>query len=349
MLALAQALAGRGIASLGPRTQRLLSGGRRIEVDGQVLDPGIQLMLAAMRLRGGDELVPSPEITAPALRARMRRDARSVARWPTQVAAVHERSVDGAVGPLPARHYIPAASAAPAPLLVFLHGGGWVLGDLETHDEACRRLCRDAGVHVLSVAYRLAPEHPFPAGVEDAVAAFRWASGAAAKLGADAARVAIGGDSAGGNLAAVACQQLVLRGGPMPVAQLLIYPSTDLAGETRSAELFATGYFLTRRSRKWCEGQYVGDGVDRADVRISPLRSGDLTRQPPAIVTTAGFDPLRDQGEAYAEALRAAGVPVVLYREESLIHGFINFTVVNRASSDALGRIAGTLRSELGV
>ncbi|MHB8695642.1 MAG: alpha/beta hydrolase [Solirubrobacteraceae bacterium] len=348
-LDVAQALAARGLGSLPGGAQRALSGRRRIELDGQLLDPGIQLLLSAMARRGAAEVVKDTASEPPVERARISREARSLARWPTAVGEVRELEVPGAAGPLAARHYAPPAFADGDPaLLVYVHGGGWVLGDLDSHDEPCRMLCRHAGINVLSVAYRLAPEHPFPAGVDDAVAVLRWALGAAESLGADPARVAVGGDSAGGNLSAVACQQLALTvASPPPALQVLVYPSTDLAGSTRSSELFADGFFLTARSRRWCETRYAGPEVDRTDPRISPLRAADLTSLPPAIVITAGFDPLRDEGEAYADALREAGVPVVSYRASDLIHGFVNFTTVNRRSRDVTVMLAGMIRAAL--
>jgi acetyl esterase len=203
-------------------------------------------------------------------------------------------------------------------------------------------------VHVLSIDYRLAPEYPFPAAVEDAVAATRWALAHAAELGADPLRVGVGGDSAGGTLAAVSAVEL--RGGREPALalQLLIYPGADLTTlETRSGRLFGRGFFLTDASRRWCMDRYAPVGTDRADPRLSPLRAPDLTGVAPAIVVTAAFDPLRDEGEAYAQALEAAGSRVVSLRADGLIHGFINLTAVNRRSRDAVIRLAGAVRAEL--
>ena len=262
------------------------------------------------------------------------------------VGYVRDLKVPGAAGPLPARHYIPAEPPGPQPLLVFYHGGGFVLGDLDTHDRTCRLLCQHTGAHVLSVDYRLAPEHPFPAAIEDGRAALRWAVENAAGLGADPARVAVAGDSAGGNIAAVVSWQAAHDGGPPPAVQVLIYPATDVAERTRSHELFGEGFLLTRKQLDWFEATYVA-GADRADPRLSVLRAGGLGAVAPAVVVTAGFDPLRDEGEAYAAALRAAGVPVVHRRFAGLIHGFFNAVGTSHTSRDAVIEMAGAVRGLL--
>jgi len=232
-------------------------------------------------------------------------------------------------------------------LLVFFHGGGFVLGDLDTHDTTCRLLCRHADVHVLAVEYRLAPEHPFPAAQEDVMAAYAWACAHARELGADAARVAVGGDSAGGNLSAVLCQLAVKNGLPAPALQLLLYPAVDRTVERPSVGLFAEGFFLTRTDIEWFHERYVGPSLDRSDPRISPLLCPELSGLPPALVITAGFDPLRDEGEAYAQALQRAGTPVTLRRFDGLIHGFVNMGGVSRACRDAVVEIASMLRKQL--
>ena len=236
------------------------------------------------------------------------------------------------------------------PLLVFFHGGGFVIGDLDTHDEPCRMLCRHAGVQVLSVDYRLAPEHPFPSAVRDALAAFRWAVAHASELGADAERVAVGGDSAGGNLSAVTAQLASRDGGPAPALQLLIYPDVDLTeARATSGRLFAEGFYLTENDRRWCTRHYfAGTERDASDPLASPALAQDLSGLAQAIVITAGFDPLRDEGEAYAEALRKAGTRVVLDRAPDLIHGFINMTTVP-AARDAALRLAGMVRAGLAL
>jgi acetyl esterase len=334
------------------RVQLRLSGKPQIRLDGQDLDPGIQLALRTLELRGSPTMVGAPHSDPePAeVRARVHREALVFSLLKTEVGRVRELEIEGADGPLRARHYLPPASAASAtpPLLVFFHGGGFVIGDLDTHDEPCRMLCRHAEVQVLSIDYRLAPEHPFPAGVRDAVAAFRWAVAHAAQLGADPQRVAVGGDSAGGNLSAVTAQLAARDGGPAPALQLLIYPAVDLTeARAASGRLFADGFYLTENDRQWCTRHYFsGTERDGTDPRASPALAEDLSGLAPAIVITAGFDPLRDEGEAYGAALRKAGTRVVADRTPELIHGFINMTTVP-AARDAALRLAGMVRASL--
>jgi acetyl esterase len=329
-----------------------MSGKPQVRLDNQDLDPGIQFALRALELRGYPTLVGAPHSNpAPAdVRARVHREALVFALVKTEVGGVRELEIEGADGPLRARHYRPPRSSASEtrPLLVFFHGGGFVIGDLDTHDEPCRMLCRHAQIQVLSVDYRLAPEDPFPAAVRDALAAFRWAVAHAPELGADADRVAVGGDSAGGNLSAVTTQLAARDGGPSPALQLLIYPSVDLTeARTASGRLFADGFYLTENDRQWFMRHYLsGTERDATDPRASPALGEDLTGLPPSIVITAGFDPLRDEGETYAQALREAGNRVVLDRVPELIHGFINMTTVPDAR-DAVLRLAGMVRATL--
>jgi acetyl esterase len=232
---------------------------------------------------------------------------------------------------------------------VFFHGGGFMYGDLDTHDGVCRLLCRHAGAHLLAIDYRLAPEHPFPAAVEDARAALRWASAHAQELGADPSRLGVAGDSAGGNLAAVASQLAARDGGPAPLLQLLIYPATDCTRRRRSRQLFGEGLFLTETHMDWFEASYLGSVGDAKghDPRASPLLARDLSGLATALVVTAGLDPLRDEGEDYADALRAAGTPVVLRRFPGFIHGFIGAAGISRACRDAVIEIAGATRGML--
>jgi acetyl esterase len=233
------------------------------------------------------------------------------------------------------------------PLLMYLHGGGWVIGDLDTHDNVCRTLCRDVGIHVLSVDYRLAPEHPAPAGLEDAYAAYRWAIQNGAELGTRPGVVAVGGDSAGGNLATVISRWARDDGVP-PAMQLLLYPVTDQRSTTRSRVLFDRGFFLTGHDTDWCSRLYLGNsGLEVTDPLVSPVLADDLAGLPPALVVTAGFDPLRDEGEDYAMAMRDAGVRVDLRRMSSLVHAFCNFAPIGGGSAVAMAEIASALRAHL--
>src|ERR1700678_2059504 len=247
-----------------PAAKRVLLGGRSVIIDGNTLDPTLQLMLSGLHAVSIDGLVADDDPAAS--RAQMR-ELSAGFPGPQIHVATDDISIPGPAGEIPARHYRPVASAA-APLLVFYHGGGWVIGDLDTHDALCRLTCRDAGIHVLSIDYRLAPEHPAPAAIDHAHAAVRWAHEHAADLGAIPGKVAVGGDSAGGNLAAVVSQ--LARDdrdtsdptGPMPVLQWLIYPRTDFTAKTRSQSLFADGFVLTKHDIEWFEAQYLG-GSDR--------------------------------------------------------------------------------------
>ncbi len=328
------------MSALPAPLQVALSGSPPIERDGQRLAPEQQLSLAVLnRLAAAVTEVPDPERS----RVERRRMAAVFGGPPQPVGAVG----DLLIGALPARHYTPPGAREPAPLLVYFHGGGFVFGDLETHDSLCRMLCRSAAAHVLAVDYRLAPENPFPAAVDDARAALAWAHENAERLGADPARVGVGGDSAGGNLAAVVSQLSAHDGGPAPALQVLIYPATDMSARRRSRELFAEGFFLSDTEMGWFERSYLGPayGTDAVlDPRVSPILAEDLSGLAPAIVVTAGFDPLRDEGEDYAHALRAAGTPAVLRRYEGYIHGFVSAAGISRNLREAvieIGAMAG--------
>jgi len=262
-------------------------------------------------------------------------------------AGVDPVTIPGPAGTIAARHYRPAGDG-PAPLLVFFHGGGFVFGDLETHDAACRLICRDAEVHVLSIDYRLAPEHKAPAAVEDCYAAYVWALENATQLGADPDRVAVGGDSAGGCLAAVVTQLARDAGVRLPVLQWLIYPVTDLRGNSTSRTMFADGFLLTKRNMEWFKDAYVaGSGLEVTDPRVSPLLADDLAGLSPALVVTAGFDPLRDEGEQYAEKLRAAGVTVDARRMGPMTHAFLNMNVLGGQVSQCNAEMISALRAHL--
>lgn len=335
----------RAIARLPASVQVRLSGEPPVVVDGLTLDPHVQFVRADRNRRGQPGLCePSVE----AGRARYRHETRAFRGPITPVASVRDFDIPGGDGqPMRVRHYAPEPSGGARPLTVYLHGGGFTIGDLDTHDEPCRILCRHGETHVLSIGYRLAPEHPFPAALDDTLAALRWAQSHAAELGADPARVAIGGDSAGGTLAAVA-SRLTARKGTPPAAQLLIYPATDSETERPSRALFGEGYFLSRADHDAFTRYYTGGtGVPRADPRVSPLRATDLRRLPPALVITAGFDFLRDEGEAYGQALMAAGNTVRMERRPGLGHGFIHMTGVTPAARRAMIRAAHDWRTLL--
>ena len=259
---------------------------------------------------------------------------------PEKLARVEERKA----GEIPVRIYIPEAKG-PMPLLVYFHGGGWVIGTLDTHDGVCRHLAKQSQAVVVSVDYRLAPEHKFPAAAEDCYAATCWAAQNAASLGADAKRLAIGGDSAGGNLAAVVALMARDRGEPKIAFQLLIYPVTDHAYETASYRDNADGYLLTKDAMVWFWNHYLTGAGDSSNPYASPLRAKSLAGLPPAMVVTAEFDPLRDEGEAYAAKLREAGVPVKLKPYDGLVHGFFSmigfFDQAKQAVGDAAAEIRG--------
>jgi acetyl esterase/lipase len=328
------------IGRLPASVQRLVAG-RPVRIDGLELEPDVQLALRLLRLSGHRDL---STMTPDAARAEIRRSAAAFAGALAPVARVEDRTL---AGTLRARLYVPADDGRRRGLLVYYHGGGWVVGDLDTHDPLCRFLAHTADVLVLAVDYRRAPEHRFPAAVDDTLAAFRAAVADAAALGADPARVGVAGDSAGGNLAAVVAQLAARDGGPRPAVQLLIYPVTDLSRKHPSYRLFADGFFLTEREMDWYRRHYLPDEAAAADPRASPLLAEDLRGLPPAIVLTAGFDVLRDEGEAYARRLEAAGVPVRLSRRAGLIHGFANATAVSRPARAAMQQAAGWLATLL--
>jgi acetyl esterase len=245
---------------------------------------------------------------------------------PEPVAEVAALAAAGPAGPIALRLYRGqgCAEGRPQPALVYLHGGGWVIGDLESHDQVCRALANAASCIVLAVDYRLAPEHKFPAAAEDTIAALQWIAANAARLGIDASRLAVGGDSAGGNLAAVAAIDARDRGGPPLRLQFLVYPAADMSLDWPSAERHAQQLPLTRAAMDWFIAHYLRSPADKADWRASPLRAANLNGLPPAFIVTAGFDPLCDEGQAYAQALQGAGVPVVHEPFPGQIHGFLS-------------------------
>jgi acetyl esterase len=296
------------------------------------VDPHIAAVLAMMEQAG---MPPMYEGTPEVGRAQYL--ALTVgARTPEQVvpvASTEDIAVPGAQGELKARVYRPDAEG-PLPTVAFFHGGGWVIGDLDTHDNMARSVCRDSRAVVVAIDYRLAPEDPFPAAAEDAVAAGRWVAQHLDQFGGDT-RFGVAGDSAGGNLAAVVAQQLTADGTPV-TAQFLIYPAVDAAGEYPSRVENAKGYFLEQPTMDWFYGHYAGSWEDPNDPRLSPLHAASLGGLPPAVIVTAEYDPLRDEGEAYGTALRAAGVAADVRRFDGMIHGFFDMGTVSPAAQTAV-------------
>jgi len=302
------------------------------------LDPHVQALLDAMAAQ------PPPDYArlAPAdLRAAMAGGQAMFAPGDA-VARIEEREIEGPGGPLRLRLYYPD-TAGPLPLTLFFHGGGFVICGLDTHDNLCRCLAARAQTLVVSVDYRLAPEAPFPAAVDDAIAALDWLRQKAAEIGGDAGRIAVAGDSAGGNLAAVVAQHARAQGWPLR-HQLLLYPITDCVGESASYAAYAEGYYLTAAMMRWFRGHYLPPGTPVDDARHSPLRQPEFRGLAPATIVTAEYDPLRDEGEAYALSLRLAGVPADLHRQAGQIHGYISMLGAIPAADETLHYAAAALR-----
>jgi acetyl esterase len=266
------------------------------------------------------------------------------------IAATEDRTIAGPGGPLRVRIMSPVGTSSQSlPAIVFFHGGGFVIGSPDSHDVTCRMLANAAGCRLVSVDYRLAPEHKFPAAVDDCLAATEWVAANAPQLGIDASRIAVAGDSAGGNLAAVVAQLARDRGGRPPLAfQLLIYPVTHLGSDSASRAEFAEGYMLDRKGIDWFDECYTRDASDCLNPMASPLLAESFADLPPAYVVTAGFDPLRDEGAAYAEALRLAGVDVTHIDYGGMIHGFFNMTGVIDEARDAIHAAAEAMKRVLG-
>jgi len=328
------------VLGLPERGQRMLVGAP-VRIDGQLLATEAQLLLklAGRRLERG---------SIARSRLQTRRVTRLAGGPPIEPVAATELSIPSPAGPIGARLYRPDGLQAPARLLMFFHGGGWVEGDLDTHDNVCRFLALNAGVAVLAVDYRLAPEHPFPAAVNDSLVAFRYAVGQAEQLGVDPDSIAVGGDSAGANLASVVGLLAAADEQP-PAFLLMIYPATDMTWRRPSRDLFGDGFLLTDPRINFFREQYLPDHADRSDPRASPLLAPDLSLMPPTYVATAGFDPLRDDGEEFARRLAKAGVPVVLRRFTGLCHGFANLLGLGRGGREAMHEIASALRVGLAL
>lgn len=317
--------------------------GPPVHRDGHILDPDAHMLLTLAKARPRPALSSEPHVLS-AARAELTRTAMLMAGRPAS-AHTEDISVQGADGPLRARLYVPTHESGA--LLVFFHGGGWVQGDLESHDAPCRLLAETSGARIVAVEYRLAPEFPFPTPVHDAYASYLDIVSRATEFAVDPARIAVGGDSAGGHLSAVVSLRARDDGYPSPAAQLLIYPATDFHERRPSRTTFGEGFFLTEANMNFYERSFLGENSDRLDPWVSPLRAQSHNDLPPAIVVTAGFDPLRDEGEAYAQLLRDNGVRVVARRYPGFIHGFVNVLGPSARSRAAVVEIGGMLRALL--
>jgi acetyl esterase len=308
------------------------------------VDPKTRVLLDMIAMLGTPPLSEVSPQQFRDMRARSR-DMLNVA-WPDPC-QYRTFGVAGGAGPIRARLYDYAEARGARPTLVYYHGGGFTFGDLDSHDQLCRRLSEIGGLRVISVEYRLAPEAPFPAAVEDAWAALNDIVSRARELGVDAERVGVGGDSAGANLATVTARRAAIEGAPEIRHQLLIYPVTQSVCSTPSREKFSDGYFLTKESMDWFDGHYLPKGVDRTDPRISPLLHPAPKNLAPGLVITAGFDPLLDEGRDYAEALVKAGVACRYVEYADQIHGFVSFcnfsSVAEKAIADAAREVSAAL------
>jgi acetyl esterase len=330
----------KALMSLPSPVLRAMSGGGTVYRGGRTLDPRFQFLAhAAAKMPSMTSLGPDDA------RAASARGLAAMSGPPEPGVRNESLSIDGPGGPVRLRAYRPADQDSDAPLIVFAHFGGGVIGDLETCHAFCgilARLCRTA---VISVDYRLAPDHRFPAGLDDVLAAFRWSRDNAARFGALPGTAAIGGDSMGGNFSAIIAQEMKRLGEAQPALQLLIYPAVDVASETPSMTTYADAYPLSRPIMDWFMGHYMGPDANPADPRLSPDKTADLSGLAPAVVVTAGFDPLVDQGEAYAKRLIAAGVPTTYRCYDSLAHGFTAFTGAVPAADAACREIARLVRA----
>ncbi|MEO0884006.1 MAG: alpha/beta hydrolase [Pseudomonadota bacterium] len=317
------------------------------------MNKALQAMLDQMGLGLPDLTMPdfsglTMTQTAKRLRASFFRASRAVERDAPELADVSAITVDGADGPLPGRVYTPlGAGIGPGPGIVFYHGGGFVLGDLDSHDMICRRLADASRCRVLSVDYRLAPEHKFPAAHADADASWRWAVERAELLNMDPERMAVAGDSAGGNLAAFLCQEMSREDGPLPAFQMLLYPLMQFVDIRAKKMSFQEGaFFISPNMFDYFRDAYVQRSTDRTDKRVSPLFAPDedITGLPPAYIMLCGWDPLRDEGRVYGRKMEAHGVPVTFAEHLSMVHGFLNLTSVSKVARDAIrdaGAFAG--------
>lgn len=323
---------------------RLLDG-HRISRGARTMDPKAQIVgefVNSIRVPG--YFPPLPE-----LRQQLRTMVSLMDVPAPALARIEDIRIPGPAGARPARVYDGVGGQGAArPVVAYFHGGGWVQGDLETHHGLCARLALGSGALVVALDYRLAPEHSFPAAVDDCLAAYRWLRSHTSEIGGDPARVAVAGDSAGGNLAAVVSQQAAAAREPVPTCQVLIYPALDFALDTPSHRELEDAHVIPRDRVLWYAEQYLPAGIDRLDPRASPLHARDLAGQPPALIVTGGFDPLRDEGRAYANRLSAAKVDVVYREYPGQIHAFVSLTRAIPQGLACTEEIAAFLRQRLG-
>jgi acetyl esterase/lipase len=314
-----------------------LSGGEPMTVGGRTLEPQLQMIAW-----NGRAAPPMSSLPAETVQAAVKTQLALLEDVASYGAGAEDLTIPGPDGnTIPARLYRPSAQDPRHPLIVYFHMGGGVIGDLETCNAWCAALALGTQAPVLSVDYRLAPQHKFPAGLNDCIAAYKWALANAETFGAPAGKAAVGGDSMGGNFSAIISQQMKREGGPVPVLQLLIYPAIDISKDYPSRKTFAKTFSLSQDTMDWFMKQYLPEGTDPADLRISPGHSADLSGLPPAVVITAGHDPLSDEGDEYAQRLKAAGVTVVHKRYDQLAHAFTAFTFISPGSKAACQEIAG--------
>lgn len=340
----AEGILARQVMQLPPTWIARLLGARRRVMRGEVLDPTVQLALSLAEWTGRTAMHQLPVAAA---RAEFEKMVPIADLPPRPLLQVSDREIAGPGGPLTLRTYRPCPGTVPA--LVFAHGGGFVLGSLSSHDRPLRELAHLSGCVIIAIDYRLAPEHPFPAALEDARAALSWVQSNATLLGVDPDRIALGGDSAGGNLTAAVCHELRRLRQPLPVAQLLIYPAVDLHNLSPSRLEYQRGYFLDKALIDWFVAAYAQQGVTTADPRLSPLLYGDFSGQPPALLLTAGFDPLQDEGVAYVTKLRDAGCAVEHLHFPNQIHGLFGMGGVVADGRRAIAACAEFLRRTLQV
>jgi acetyl esterase len=323
-----------------------LAGGKRTVVEAGPIDEQVQILLKLAALLGRKN---NEELTIAEARRSLDADATLLGAPMPPLARIENRVVRDGELAVRIRIYVPRALEArrDAPALVFFHGGGFVLGSIASHENICAEIADRVPCVVVSVDYRLAPEAKFPAGIDDSVGAFRWVRAHATELGVDPERIAVGGDSAGGNVAAVVCHDLAKAGGPTPRFQLLVYPATDLTCSARSHALFARGFFLEAPTIRFYIDQYIRTPADIDDPRASPLKSTSFAGLPPAMVITAGFDPLRDEGKAYADALAAAGVDVTYRNDAGMVHGYFAMSGAIDVAKDAMSEAVRELREAL--